>query len=210
MPLPAPPSTTTAYRLALLGAAATSTIALTDAMTRGFTGRDSVFADTYGLTWPLLLGDLVHGLTYLSFAVLLLAAAPAIDAAGRTARAVRRGLVVTFAFLTVGFVALLPLTIGRAGGIYDVLAASGGVAFLLMFLLAFALGVTTLRRPQLRPGAILLVALLPVIGLTVAIAAAMPAFAHPAYAETTLHFGIALLGLKLQNDRTAQPQLVRR
>jgi hypothetical protein len=46
-------------------------------------------------------------------------------------------------------------------------------------------------------GAPCLAAIVPIIGLTALIAWAAPGFAHPAYAETALHFGVALLGTRV-------------
>ena len=69
-----------------------------------------------------------------------------------------------------------------------------GIAFLLMFLLGTALGALLLRTADLRVPAALLVSTLPVIGLTILLGVLAPGWGHPAYAETTLYVGIALLG----------------
>lgn len=186
------------FRLALGGAVATSAIALTDAATRGLTGQDSVFADSYGVTWQMLLGNAVHGLTYLAFAVLLVHEAARLDAVGTWTRRVRRVLVLTFGFMALAFLVLFPLMELLDSVVVDAFGAAGGISFLLMFLFSSALGVTLVRRPEFRPAAVLLCSVVPVILLTVALALAPFAsgFAHPAYAETAVHFGIALLGYR--------------
>jgi len=64
-----------------------------------------------------------------------------------------------------------------------------------MFTLAFALGVATIRNPDLRPSPYLLIGIVPAIGLIIALGALGSGFAHPAYAETLVNFGIALFAL---------------
>jgi len=64
-----------------------------------------------------------------------------------------------------------------------------------MFLLSFMLGLTLLRSVQRRASAVLLVAILPVILLTILAAVLGSGFAHPAYAETLVHVGLVLLAL---------------
>lgn len=203
------PDLTLAYRLALLGAGGISSIALYDAMTRGLTGRDSAFADTYGLTWTLVLGNVVHGLAYAAFAGLLVAAGRHIDRVGRAARHVRRVLVGVFAVMAVMFLVAFPFLVGREGGVYTIIGSLGGIMFLAMFVSVTALGLLTVRRSELRPGAVLLASVPVVLGLTFALAAVAPGFAHPAYAETILGFGVALLGLRLQPQRGPVAQPVR-
>ena len=61
------------HKLALLGAAGTSAMALSDAVIHGLTGHYSVFADTSGNAPVQALGDLVHGLTYLALSFVLVA-----------------------------------------------------------------------------------------------------------------------------------------
>ena len=73
-----------------------------------------------------------------------------------------------------------------------------GVAFASMFILAVALGFCLVRVRELRPSAVLLLAVLPAIGLAIILNAIGSAFAHPAYAETAVYLGIALLGQRAQ------------
>ena len=69
-----------------------------------------------------------------------------------------------------------------------------------MFALAFAVGVGTVRRAALRPASYLLIGIVPAIGLMIGLGALHSGFAHPAYAETLVNFGIALLGLRRHTD----------
>jgi hypothetical protein len=197
------------HRLAFVGAAATSAIALTDAFTHGLTGSSSAFADDSGAEGLILVGDLVHGLTYAAFCFVLVREAGRIDAAGRAAAALRRVLLASLAFLSAGFLLASPFR-GRIEGsaFEDAAGVVATVAFLGMILSALALGPLLLRRPELRVGARVLTGLLPVLGLTILLAVLVPAFAHPAYLETTLHFGIALLGVGAVSTQVRDPRRV--
>jgi hypothetical protein len=203
------PSLSLHHRLALVGATATSAIALTDAFTHGLTGSSSAFADDSGAEGLILVGDLVHGLTYVAFCFVLVREAGRVDAAGRVAAVLRRVLLVSLAFLAVGFLVGAPLRGRIEGSAFE--EAGGAVAtfaFIGMILSALALGPALLRRADLRVGALVLTALLPVLGLTVLLAVLAPAFAHPAYLETTLHFGIALLGVGAVSTQGRAPRRV--
>ena len=76
----------------------------------------------------------------------------------------------------------------------------GNTTFLAMFTLAFALGVATIRNPDLRPAPYLLIGIVPAIGLMIALGALGSDFAHPGYAETLVNFGIALLALRPRRE----------
>lgn len=97
--------------------------------------------------------------------------------------------------------ALRPVSLDAAVG------AVAGVAFASMFLLAVALSLCLVRVRQLRPSAVLLIAVLPALGLAIILQAIGSAFAHPAYAETAVYLGIALLGRRAEID-IAEPDLV--
>jgi hypothetical protein len=203
------PSLSLHHRLALVGATATSAIALTDALTHGLTGSYSAFADDSGAEGLILVGDLVHGLTYAAFCFVLVREAERIDAAGRVAGVLRRVLLVSLAFLAVGFLVGAPLRGSIEGSAFeDVWGLVATAAFIGMILSALALGPALLRRTDLRVGALVLTALLPVVGLTALLAVLAPAFAHPAYLETTLHFGIALLGVGAVSTQGRAPRRV--
>ena len=60
---------------------------------------------------------------------------------------------------------------------------------------ALGMGLALARNRSLGYGARILSALLPVAALTALVGWLAPDWAHPAYAETVLHFGLALLGV---------------
>jgi hypothetical protein len=68
-----------------------------------------------------------------------------------------------------------------------------GVAFVLMFLLGATLGLSLLRRPDLRLSAVLLAAPLALIPLAMLAETLTPGWGHPGYAETALYLGLATL-----------------
>jgi hypothetical protein len=184
------------FKLAIAGAAATSSIALYDAVHHGLTGRYSVFSSDSDLPGVELAGSLVHGFTYAALATVLLVQSR-ITSNSQAYRWMCRLLSADFVVLAAVF--LIGEPIAAATGIsIDATPAgpiAGGITFLLMFLLSFALGFTILRRPERRTSAVILLAIGPVLLLTVTAAALGSEFAHPAYAETLVHFGVALLAL---------------
>ena len=186
------------HKLALLGAAGTSAIALSDAVTHGLTGHYSVFADTSGNAPVQALGQLLHGLTYLALSLVLVREATRFAALNRVARGCRWVVLVSLATLAPGFVLVAPvlaitgLDAGTPHAIWGVIA---GVAFVAMILGSLVLGLALLPSRALGVGARVLALMLPVAGLTALIAWLASAWAHPAYLETTLHFGLATLGL---------------
>jgi hypothetical protein len=185
-------------RVALVTAAAMSTIALYDAAHMGFTGRPSGFSDQFGLTPMMVIGGLTHGLGYAALVAVLAAAGPRIDAGSAVRRWIRRLLQVDLTLLAVMFLVGTPFVpaLERAGW-GGVTSAFGGIAFLLMFVLAVALGLASVRRPEGRPAALVLVATVPLLGLTVGLGALDSGFAHPAYPEATVYLGLALLAHQL-------------
>ena len=186
------------HKLALLGAAGTSAMALSDAVTHGLTGHYSVFADTSGNAPVQALGDLVHGLTYLALCVVLVREAGRFAAVNRVARGCRWVVLVSLATLASGFVLVAPVlafTGTDAGTPSAIWGGIAGVAFVGMILGSLVLGLALLPSRALGVGARVLALMLPVAGLTALIAWLAPGWAHPAYLETTLHFGLATLGL---------------
>lgn len=184
----------THHKLALAGAAVTSSIALFDAFTHGLTGAYSVFADEGGVRWALVTAALAHGLPYLAFCAVLVLEAPLIRSAGRVAAGLRWVLLVSLALLAAGFVLLAPFTEPTDSGLGLLFGVVATVGFIGMLLSAVVLGPLLLKVRALRPGSVVLSAMLPVLGLTFLLAWLAPDWAHPAYLETTLHLGIALLG----------------
>jgi len=191
------------FTLAVVGAAATSGIALFDAIHHGITGRYSMFSADTELPAAEFAASLVHGVTYAALGAVLLLQSRASDG-GRVYRWMCRLLGANFAVLAALFLVGEPIRIatGLSLDTTPVGAVIGNFTFLLMFVFGFALGLTLLRRPDRRPSAILLVAVGPVLAMTVVGGAMGSGFAHPAYAETLINFGVALLALP---SRVAQP-----
>lgn len=186
------------HRVAVVAAAATSAIALNDAITHGLTGSYSAVADDSGNTLMIVLGSVVHGVTYAALAWVLHREAARFAEANKAARPFRWVLLVTLPFFAFGFVVaqpMLTLTGTTSGALATVW---GGVAtgmFIAMLAGALGLGLALVRNRSLGYGARILSAMLPVAALTVLVGWLAPDWAHPAYAETVLHFGLALLGV---------------
>ncbi len=194
---------TTHHRLALTGAVALSSLALFDAVTRGVTGSGSVFSDGSDVRWLAVVGSVVHGLAYLAFAHVIRVERERI-AVNRAARLTTWVLTSALAPLGVGFLVLWPLADLMSTQVRTAVSAVIGIAFALHFLGALALGLATARRTQTHPGSLILASLLPVVALTALLGLFAPAFVHPAYAETTVAFGLALLGARHEGDRGRQ------
>ncbi|KGN31365.1 hypothetical protein N802_04545 [Knoellia sinensis KCTC 19936] len=177
------------HTFALLAALGLSAIALNDAVTHGLTGEYSVFADD-GPTWIVALGDVIHGLAYAGGLAVLRAERQRIHA-NRAASIFGWLLFAAFVPLALGFLlaGIVPLR--------DSLMTLGGpvigVAFGLQFLAALGLGLSLVKRPETGVGSRILLAILPAIGVTVALAVFATDWAHPAYVETVTIIGTALL-----------------
>ncbi|MCK8609865.1 hypothetical protein [Agromyces sp. C10] len=172
---------------ALAAAIATSAIALTDAMTRGLTGDDSIFADGSAVPVVEALGDVVHIACYaLLVAVLVLVAGPLF--AGHPWRQILRwALVVAYGLMALGMAAGL-LGPGPDGALAVVVT----VGFFAMLLLPGVLGLTLLIQHDRSPSAFLLTLTLPAAVLMFVLP---EGWAHPGYAETFANVGLALLGV---------------
>jgi hypothetical protein len=187
------------HRLAMVGATAASAIALNDAMTHGLTGEASVFGDETGPVWAQVVSYGVHGLAYVALAAVLVVERLRVDEVSRVARVARHATVAALAALAVVFLVATPLVRmleteaveGWVGGV-------AGFGFLGMFLGGFALGVALWRRPLFQFESRLLAGLPVALGLIILLAALAPGFAHPAYLEVPLHYGIALIGAGAQ------------
>jgi hypothetical protein len=185
----------TINRVALAAAATLSAVALWDAIHTGLTGRPSGFSDQFGVTPMMIIGGLVHGLTYAAVLAVLVVQRRRIDAGSAVRGWIRRLLVVDFGLLATMFLIGTPFLprMERAGW-GDVASTIGGLSFLLMFVLSVALGVASVRTPQLRTAALVLISTVPLIGLAIALAALGTGFGHPAYPEAAVYLGVALLG----------------
>jgi len=186
------------HRLALVGATATSAIALSDSMTHGITGEYSMFADDSGVPWATGLSYAVHGLTYVAFVYVLVAERARLDAVNRAARVARRVLLAAFGTLATIFLIISPIReVVRGWGAIPVFETVAGLSFLAMFLGGIALGLALWRCHDFRLESRLLVGIVGALGLVLLLAWIAPGFAHPAYLETMLHFGIATTGAGL-------------
>jgi hypothetical protein len=187
----------THHKVALTGATVTSGIALFDALTHGLTGQYSWFADDSGIRPAQVFSALAHGLTYAALCVVLVREAALITAAGRVQAVLRWVLVTSLTLLAAGFVLVAPFlqSPDSAGAIGVVLGIGMSIGFVGMILGSIVLGPLLLRSPGLRTGALVLSAMLPVFAVTILLHFVATDWAHPAYLETTLAFGLALLGV---------------
>ncbi len=176
---------------ALVLAGALSVVAVTDALIRGLYQGQSPIDERQGVGWVNVTVSVVHVVGYGVLAALLASEAKRIDAGCLLRRWCRRLLMTALVTLALVFGATSFI---RSLTDNSTAAAVAGIAFLATFVLSFALGVSLLSRRELRPGAWLLSAQLPVLGLTLLLAAMGSPFAHPAYLEVACALGIALLG----------------
>ena len=186
------------HAVALAGAAVTSAIALTDAVTHGVTGHYSAFSDDSNLPVVAAIGGLAHGLTYLALCFVLVREVDRFRLTNRVARAARWVVLVSLALLAPGFLLVAPvMTFAdvEGGAAYTIWGGVAGVGFAGMILGSLVLGLALIRNRRLGIGARVLSMMAPVLGLTLLLGWLDPGWAHPAYLETTLHFGIALLGV---------------
>ena len=185
------------HKLALGGAVLTSGIALADAVVHGLTGEWGPFSEEGGRPAVLVVGTVAHGLTYLGLALVLVREAPRFTTANVVARTTRWLLLGSLVVLAAAFLTVVPVTAASdvSGSVfYDASAAIAAAAFAALILGSAVLGLALLRSRALGIGARVLALMLPVLGLTLVLAWLAPDWAHPAYLETTLYVGLALLG----------------
>lgn len=173
---------------ALGAAVALSVLSIGDAILRATSDAVPPWDDEGGTTWAIVSTNLLMTATFGLLAAVLVRNAARIDQGSRVRRWFRRLLVADLAVLACGYVLASVLGSGTAGAV-------AGVAFLAMFVLGALLGGALLRRPDVRLPAALMVATVPLIGLTFALEAAAPGWGHPGYAETALYLGITMLAL---------------
>jgi hypothetical protein len=197
------------HRVALAAALGLSAVALVDAVSHGVTGDWSVFSDEGQIPWIRSAGAVVHGLAYAAGAWVLHAERRRL-VVNRSATVFRWLLVVALAVLAAGFGLVAPFAPDGLPPAPDaVFAAVVGVAFGLQFVAATGLGLSLLRHPETGIGSRLLQAVLPVLAVTVLLGAVAPAWAHPAYLETTTILGVALLGTAARPGSGATPTALR-
>jgi len=184
--------------VALIGATLTSAIALSDAILHGLTGRNSIFSDGSGHPFWIVAGGLVHGLTYAALTWVLSREGPRFDQANRLARALRYVLAGSLAAMAAGFITIAPILVMAKVPPSSPLVIAwvwlASIAFAGMILSSLLLGIAVLRTNPLGYGGRVLGLLIVVLPITVALDFLAPQWAHPAYVETTIHFGVALLG----------------
>jgi len=196
---------TVSYKVAITAATIYAAMSLYDAVHHGVTGKGSAFSDEYGTTWATIAIGIVAAMSFIANGAILVIERIRIDRGSRLHRWVRRLLVADLAVLAAVFGIGIPLmgTL-EAVSLDTAVGAVAGVAFASMFILAVALGLCLVRVRELRPSVVLLLAVLPAIGLAIILNAIGSAFAHPAYAETAVYLGIALLGQHAQTG-AAEP-----
>lgn len=186
------------HRLALAGAAAASAIAVGDAVTHGLTGSSSIFTDPAAPPWAMAVSFGVHGLAYVALAAVLVQERARLQPVNRAARISRWVTATAFAALAGYFLLLLPaLGPDESGGTGTWLDGVAGAGFAGMLLGGLTLGIALWRAPAFRLESRLLVGLLPAFGLVLLLGWAAPGFAHPAYLEAMLYFGVATTGADL-------------
>lgn len=106
--------------------------------------------------------------------------------------------VVAFGVLGFVFLVMSPMRgVLRGWGVLGEFETAAGLSFLAMFLGGVVLGLALWRHEEFRLESRLLTGIIAALGLVVLLAWLAPAFAHPAYLETMLHFGIATTGAGL-------------
>jgi hypothetical protein len=175
-------------RTALGAAVALSVLSLGDAVLRATSDTVPPWDDEGGTTWGQVSVGLLMAVTFALLAAVLVRNATVIDGGSGARRWGRRLLAADLAVLAAGYLVVSLVDSSAAGGI-------AGVTFLAMFVLGAVLGGSLLRRPDVRVPAVLMVAPVPIIGLTFVLEALARGWGHPGYAETALYIGIALLGI---------------
>lgn len=185
--------------LALGSAVLTSGIALTDAVFYATKGRNLLSSDDPAPGGWVVAATIVHGLTYVALVWVLIGGRRLFQHTNRWVRVLRHVLIGSLAVLAVGFVLITPvLQLASVPPTHPVAAAWGGVAglgFGAMILTCLLLGVIDWRGTRLGHGGRVLGLLVPVLALTLLLAAVAPSWAHPAYAETVIYLGVALIGV---------------
>lgn len=180
---------------ALIAATLTSVISIADAIQQGVTGRALLDPES-SPQWVVDGTSILLAVTFALLAAVLAGRAQRIDRGSRWIRAVRRFMQADLAVMSVIFIGGLWVDRYPDTTVYKAWELAGGVSFALMFLVGVVLGVSLLRRRDLRTAALLTAAPVVLLPLTIAVQALAPGWAHPAYAETSLYLGLALLGMQ--------------
>jgi hypothetical protein len=177
------------FRVAIAGASLTSAIAVSDAAYHGFTGRN---IGESAAVWAIVV-SLIHGLTYAALAAVLITASVQVDRGSRVRRGLRWLLAGCFGVLAAVFILGSPVLATTGDEPPAVLGVPAAGAFFGMFVLSIALGVATIKVSAVRPSSVLLILVAPTLLMIVGLGALDSDFAHPAYAEALVNFGVALL-----------------
>jgi uncharacterized membrane protein len=178
----------------MIAAILTSVMSVADAALHGLTGHFLLDVDASAPA-VIAASNALVAVTFALLTAVVTEQARRIDAGRRPVRWVRRLMQATLAVLTIVFAGGLAVDIAPDTSVlHRIWEAAGGAGFLLMFVVGVILGACLLRRPQLRRAAVLMAAPAAIIPLTLLVAALAPDWAHPAYAESALYIGLALLG----------------
>jgi hypothetical protein len=181
-------------RAAMISAVLTSVMSIADAVHHGLTGELLLDEDS-SAGWVRVGSSLLLAATFGLLAAALAEQASRVDAGSRAIRWVRRLMQGVLAVLSIVFAGgLVVEAYAGTAVIHEAWGAVGGASFVLMFLISVVLGACLLRRPDLRVAAVLMAAPAAMIPLTFLVQVLAPGWAHPAYAETALYIGVALLG----------------
>ena len=132
---------------------------------------------------------IVHTLLYSLLAAALIQSGRAIDGGRRLVKVLRWILISCFALFAAVYSILIIDPTFNTSGVYETAVT---VAFAVSLLAPIVLGFALIRRREFRVPAILLIAPIVVLPLTLVLDA-FTAFAHPGYMETAVNFGLALL-----------------
>ena len=190
---------------ALVVAVLISAYSVAEAIAVGITGQSIVDPDAGPKVAQGAVG-VVLTLTFALSVAVLREQAGRIDAGSRPRCWLRRLLQADLAAgAAVSAITVVLTPFSPSGPIQEMLGAVGGGAFILAFVLGAALGLTLIRRPELRPAAVCLSSIAALIPLTILMGILQSRWTHIAYAETALYIGIALLARKPQPDEMTRP-----
>lgn len=185
-------------------AAGLSAVALTDAAMRGLGAGASV-------PWDLVSGSeealravvLLHGLGYLVLVTVLVVYRIRIDGASRTMPWLRTVMAACYLFFGLQF---------TWAGIFapryeppELIGIITTLAFIGLHLLSIPMGLLLLRQPNMKTPALLLASPIVVLPLLIGLSFSFSAWAHPAYLETVVNMGVALLGVAKASAHADRP-----
>jgi hypothetical protein len=195
--------------IALIAAGVVSALAFADAITLGVTGENLVTEDDPA-TFTMVCTGLGHGLPYLALIWLLVAGRRVIDAGSRFRAGARWTLTGSYTLLLPFFlfgVLHAYFTSGTLGDLPMVYEVTAGVGFVGMFLGSLVLGLALWRTADMHAASrVLSLGLLAGFACTITFGFLAPDWSHPAYPETAVYLGTALLGIKaLATDSANAP-----